>query len=392
MMRIGFDAKRAFFNTTGLGNYSRLVLQGLSRYYPQNEYLLYTPPLPTNDLFPLRDRRNTLVQMPNSRLGRAFPAWWRTMALGKQVAADKVQIYHGLSHELPAHIRQSGAKSVVTIHDLIFLRYPHLYPAVDRWFYTRKIRSACQNADVIVAISQQTKADIIHWLNIDPARIEVVYQTCDSSFYQYNDQLFLQHGLFAPMEFDLPYRLPREYILYVGSITPRKNLLVLLKALAQLRPQLDVHLAVAGSFSGQTPYEREVQAYIAQEKLENNVSFLQHVPSEHLPMLYRCAQLLVYPSQAEGFGIPIIEALFSRIPVITTDDGCFREAGGKTTLYVEAGNAEYLATAIQSVLTDPAQAMNMRLDGWNYVQQFGQQFTTASLMRVYEQLLPTFAK
>ena len=166
-MRIGFDAKRAFYNQTGLGNYSRDAIRILSQYHPDNDYFLYTPKLLQNNrLSFIQDRDNCHTRIPFSFIGNLFKKYWRSKNIVKDLIQDEIDIYHGLSHELPLGIEKTKIKSVVSIHDLIFIRYPHLFSTIDCKIYHKKFLSACKRADKIIAISKQTKIDIIEFFNI----------------------------------------------------------------------------------------------------------------------------------------------------------------------------------------------------------------------------------
>lgn len=385
-MKIGFDAKRAFFNNTGLGNYSRTLIRSLVKYYPDNAYVLYSPQaIQHSDFAEAQYFKNTDVKTPQTRFEQLFKgSLWRSAQLGKQIQKDYLDIYHGLSHELPRNIHRSRpkTKSIVTIHDLIFMRYPEQYAAIDRFTYQRKWKHACQKADKVVAISEQTKSDIIEFLGIESNKIEVVYQSCHPAFYEHNDAMFLQHGLFKENNIELPFDLPEEYILYVGSITERKNLLTIAKALRIMKGSLNPHLVVVGNGGA---YKMKVQEYLRQHGLEKSVTFLNNIPNQHLPNIYRKALVMVYPSLFEGFGIPIIESLFSRTPVITSnnDCSCFKEAGGGGAIYVNPLDAEELAHAIEEAMTDGATRIQLMAKGWNHVHQFREEEVTERMMEVY---------
>ena len=139
-MKIGFDAKRAFFNRSGLGNYSRNVIQLLSQHYPQNDYFLYTPTTKGAISFIPTHQDNINILTPGRALDMLFKLYWRSFRLTDQLGDDKIELYHGLSNELPKNIHKTRIKSVVTIHDLIFIRYPHLYKSIDRQIYYKKER------------------------------------------------------------------------------------------------------------------------------------------------------------------------------------------------------------------------------------------------------------
>ena len=205
-MKIGFDAKRAFLNTTGLGNYSRTLMSSLAKHYADNQYFLYYPKKNIGfeqAKFSLAE--NMEVKTPNNALqALAGGSFWRSWTLGKQIKKDELNIYHGLSNELPFSVSRNlgKPKTVVTIHDIIFMKYPKWYPTFDRFMYRRKWKHSCKVADKIVAISEETKGEIVNYFKIDESKIEVIYQSCDAAFYDYDDSVFLQHGLFLTKEYD----------------------------------------------------------------------------------------------------------------------------------------------------------------------------------------------
>src|SRR5476651_1128410 len=175
-MKIGYEAKRAFLNTTGLGNYSRGVIRMMASNFPENGYILYTPKVKSNKtlqfLFELTEVK---IATPQSRF---FTSLWRSKGVITDLKRDGVELYHGLSHELPMGIDTTGIKSVVTVHDLIFMRFPQYFGFVSRKIYGAKVVYACKYADAIVAVSEKTKADIVEFLGVDAGKIKVIYQGC----------------------------------------------------------------------------------------------------------------------------------------------------------------------------------------------------------------------
>ena len=238
-MIIGFDAKRIVRNNTGLGNYCRTLINDMIRCNDSNMKLLLYTPDKGRDLL-----RNQIIESDNSRfvfpkkkLGKIYKSLWRTKNIVKQLLEDKVQIYHGLSGELPLGLRNSGIKSVVTIHDLIFLRHPEYYHWFDRKMYTWKFHQTIKQADRIIAVSECTKRDILEFGKIDPEKISVIYQSCNPKFTN------------KPTEGEMEatakkYDLPKRYLLCVGTIEERKNLMLAVKSLSLL-PE-DIHLVAVG--------------------------------------------------------------------------------------------------------------------------------------------------
>lgn len=183
-MIIGFDAKRAVRNNTGLGNYSRLVVDSLARRFPDNSYRLYTPTVRENDrLTPVVALDNVELCLPEPKGWRCISSIWRSKGIIGQLKREGVGLYHGLSNELPFGINNSGVPSVVTIHDLIFIPFPQFYSnRIDVAIYNYKFRRACREASRIIAVSQCTKRDIVQYYGIDPDKIDVVYQGCHQNF------------------------------------------------------------------------------------------------------------------------------------------------------------------------------------------------------------------
>jgi glycosyltransferase involved in cell wall biosynthesis len=372
-MRIGFDAKRAFLNNTGLGNYSRWLIKSLASFYPDNSYLLYTPKIKTNSHYNfLNDYSNTQTITPKNK---TLTSLWRSKGIVNDLQRDGIALYHGLSHELPYRIDRSGIASVVTVHDLIFKRFPQYFGRVSRAIYGAKLRYACRVADKIIAVSQHTKNDIVELLNISPKKIEVVYQGCDAAFKtpctQAQKQVVLKK-----------YNITGDFVLSVGTIERRKNLLLIIKSLALVKQP--VKLVVIGR---QTRYAEAVKKAIHRYRLTDRMIFLERVDFAHLPAIYQSAKAFVYPSRYEGFGIPVLEALSSGTPVIAAKGSCLEEAGGPDSLYVDPDNEADLAEKINLLLADDALREKMITNGREYSRNFDDDKLAAQLMAVYKNIL-----
>ncbi len=368
-MKIGYDAKRLFCNTTGLGNYSRTLVHNLQKHAPQNEYYLYTP------------KQKKLSEAQHFKQNEAYhiyvskaslKAWWRSLGITKQLQNDQLDIYHGLSNELPFGLNKTAIKSVVTIHDLIFKIYPDTYPFFDRLFYDVKFKNSCLQADKIIAISESTKTDIVHYYNIKPEKIEVIYQSC------------LPHYFETDCNEKAYQKLPNEYLLYVGSVIPRKNLKLIIEAYKLLPKDCSIPLVIVGQGK---QYKKKMNQLIRKYGLEKLFIWLSSVDSQQLKTLYRQAQLLVYPSFYEGFGLPVAEALLCKTPVITAQTSSLKEAGGNTSIYIDPKNAEELAIAIERVLTNSNLRKKMKDNGLDYaIQHFSPKITSQKMLDCYNQL------
>jgi glycosyltransferase involved in cell wall biosynthesis len=371
-MRIGYDGKRAVQNNTGLGNYSRYILELMAMLYPDNEYVVYAPKQKENPrLQTLLARGNVVWRFPHG-LYNLFRPLWRTFGVCKELR--QTDVYHGLSGELPVGVQKSGAKTVVTVHDLIFLRYPHYYRLIDRLIYRWKFRYACLTADKIIAISACTKQDIVRFFGVAADKIEVVYQGCHPLFAEpVNEEEMLTIAA--------KYNLPNKFILSVGTIEERKNLLLTVKALSLL-PE-SVHLVAIGK---STAYEKTVLEFAAQHNLIGRLHIIHGATLEELRVFYHLAQVFVYPSRFEGFGIPVLEALTCGTPVIAATGSCLEEAGGRGSLYVHPDDHATLANNINNILDNNDLRNEMKHAAKQHAERFAPVKIAAEMNRIYTEL------
>lgn len=372
-IHVAFDAKRMFLNYSGLGNYSRTLFKNLLQHQSGFHYHLLTPETGQNEQMNFLQQHLSGVDIHTPK---AFKNLWRLFPPASLFTENKVRIFHGLSNELPFNIRKSGTRSIVTIHDVIFLRFPELYKPIDRKIYTYKTKKACADADVIIAVSEQTKNDLVYFLHIPAEKIRVIYQSCDEVYAHKATPQMLE-------AVRTTYHLPKEFMLYVGTIEPRKNLLSIAQSMKLLKGKVTMPLVVIGR---STDYKLKVVRYLKNFSLDNKMLFLENVPLNHMPAIFQQARCFIYPSTFEGFGIPIIEALYSNTPVITSSGGCFTEAGGPKTIYTRAGDVLQLAEAMETLTTDTKLQETMKTEGQKYVQRFNGSNTSAELAALYREL------
>ena len=374
---IGFDAKRIVRNGTGLGNYCRTLVNDLAAIVPDDWQLrLYAPDAGRDDLRrQVEGAQHVQMVYPEGRRLKIQRSLWRIGPITNDLKRDGVGLYHGLTGELPMGIRKKGIRTVVTIHDLIFMRHPEYYHWLDTKIYTWKFHRTLREADRIIAISERTKQDIIELGGISGDRIDVVYQSCSPRF-----TTDVPPTLAA--EVRAHYGLPQRFILSVGSIEERKNLLLAVSALCQL--PTDIHLVAVGK---PTKYAEKVTMEARRLGVGDRVHLLHGVPDTHLQALYHEAEVFVYPSRYEGFGIPIIEAIYCGLPVVAATGSCLEEAGGPDCLYVSPDDAEELAAAITRQLHG-AEGREQRIrQSRDYVRRFEGRDVAAQVLDIYRQLL-----
>ncbi|MEI6311850.1 MAG: glycosyltransferase family 1 protein [Bacteroidota bacterium] len=375
-MKIGFDAKRALLNHSGLGNFSRTLIKSFYKYYPENNYYLFTPKLQEQYTGELTNV-NTEIITPTSFLEKRFHSYWRSYKIASTSKNLELDIYHGLSHELPVGIERTSAKTCVTIHDLIFERFPDHYPYIDRVSYRKKIQYACNIADSIIAISEQTKNDLIDFYKIDKEKIQVIYQGCDILFGQANDDkktFLVKHK----------FNLPDEFILHVGSFNKRKNHLKLLEAYKLLNNNNNLKIVFVGNGGSE---ENAIRKFIHANDLIQQVLFIQKATNEELSYIYKQACMLVYNSLFEGFGIPILEAFASEIPVITSIGSCFNEVGADACIYVDPLDASELAKQINHLIEDHELRDIQIKKGQTRLTMFNNDSIAHQYMSIYQSLL-----
>ena len=373
-MIIGFDGKRAVSNFTGLGNYSRFIIGALNKKFQNETYKVFAPKPRNNREFSDLLNDNTTDLYPKSKIAKLLPSIWRSKWILKDLKDEKIDIYHGLSGELPFGISKTGIKSVVTIHDLIFRHYPQYYKAIDRTIYDYKFRRACKEADKIIAVSDCTKRDIVSYYNIPEDKIVTVYQGCHPNFKATPNEALIE-------EVRKTYNLPKRYIACVGTIEERKNLLLAVKAMAHL-PE-DVCLIAVGR---KTPYAKEVEDFCTQNGLTDRVRIIEGVPFKFLPSIYHAAELFTYTSRFEGFGIPIVEAISTGLTGVATTGSCLEEAGGEGIVYVNPDSVEECAAALNKLLTDKEYKQNLIAKGKEHIKKFTPDTIAKEIMKIYKEI------
>ncbi len=368
-MRIGFDAKRAFLNASGLGNYSRNTLKALRQFYPENEYVLFTPEI-REELF--ANYKSFKVVAPQNLVVKHLKTLWRSYLLVTLAQKHEVDIYHGLSNELPKGIRKSGLPSVVTIHDVVFMRYPEFYKPVDRKIYFKKVRHACKSAGKIIVISKQTQNDLHTFFHVPREKTELIYQPVAPVFFEkQNTRRVISK-----------YNLPEKFILAVGTLEPRKNQLAILQALQSAGIKVPV------VFVGKsTSYVAKLKRFLSENEMENQVTFLSDLPEKDLAAIYQCATLSLYISVFEGFGLPVIEAMASGCPVITSSVSVLPETAGDAAILCNPSMIEDISKKIELLLGDENLRSQTTEKGYQRAKLFHPEIYAEKLNALYAKII-----
>ena len=388
-MKIGYDAKRLFNNFTGLGNYSRTMIDILTTYVPEHQYLLYSPKVTRNQVtMPYLEMEGCRTIVPTGMMKGSL---WRTYGMASALKNDEIDLFHGLSNELPVGLERRRIPSVVTIHDVAFHTFPDMYRWHDRMIYDRKWKYACRHASHIIAISESTKADIIRFYDVPEEKISVVYQPVNKVYYERKAPPLIpprgedSNQQKSPSLGGVRGGFGVPYMLYVGSVNSRKNLLGIVTAMELLPADLQLPLTIVG---GGGSYKREVEQYIAEHHIGHLFQWATAIDSESLKQLYTNATMFLYPSFYEGFGLPVVEALLSGCPVLTSNTSSLPEAGGPGSLQVDPRNVEEIRDGIVKILTDDVLRNQMIESGRKYAQEkFHPETLAKKVEEVYERVV-----
>ena len=367
-MRIGIDARIIAYRRGGIASYIRHLLPTLAALDPDTDYrvLRHRKDRTRSEAAP-NVRRATVWTPCHHRLER-----W---ALGVEIAPLRLDLLHSPDFIPPAF----GARHfVITVHDLNFLYYPQFLTAESRRYYNDQIAWAVARADHILADSETTRADLIRLLNVPPEKVTTVHLGIDPVFRPLPPNLV--------RETLARYGLTPGYLLFVGTLEPRKNLPGLLTACRILLDRREAlpPLVIAGSRGWL--YE-EIYARVESLRLESHVRFVYDIPDDDLPALYNGAALLVMPSFYEGFGLPALEAQACGTPVVISDRGSLPEVAGAAAVTVNPDSPEDIAAGIARVLGDPDLQAALRAAGPAHAARFTWEQAARGVLAVYRSVI-----
>jgi glycosyltransferase involved in cell wall biosynthesis len=369
-VRIGIDATAMPLQRTGAGNYIHHLVRGLARIDRANEYVVFVGSGHIERL--AVDAANVCV-VPRDFRNRVLRLAWEQLGLPGEVRAHRLDVLHSPHYTVP--LRGGGAASVVTFHDFTFLLYPELHEPAKRVFFPAMMRQSARRATHLISDSNSTRTDLIQRWGIPGERITTVPLAAESRYQPARPQqvaeVCARYGV-----------RPDGYLLYVGTLEPRKQVDRLVEAFALATPSLSgLELVVAGKRGWM--YDR-IFARVSALGLECRVRFPGYVPDEDLPALYGGATAFVYPSRYEGFGLPVLEAMSCGVPVITTDVSSMPEVAGDAALLVRPDSVDELAGALRRVAQDPALREELRAKGLRRAQAFSWDRCARETLAVYQ--------
>jgi glycosyltransferase involved in cell wall biosynthesis len=377
-MRIGIEGKVLTRHIGGIGRYAINLLQSMltiaATERPNLEFVIFSAP--QTDPAILRSFKATSCHHFRSVKSSLLRS---SLLLPAGVVIEGLDLFHGLDQSgIPFFFKRG--KCVVTLHDILPCVLPWAFPRSHRLVSRFAFSRVCQQADIILVPSNAVKTDVLEYFHIDEHRIVVIPLGCEEHFRPMGD----------PAQAEAVrkrYQLPECYMLFLGTLEPRKDVVTLLQAFALMRAkqlEADIKLVIAGGHGWGHP---EALNTCNSLRLGDAVVFTGFVDEDDLPDLYRGAQLFVYPSLSEGFGLPIVEAMACGVPVITSNVSSMPEVAGQAALLVEPKQPEALAATMASVLCDEPLRHHLREKGLERARCFSWQDVARRTLDVYTTLL-----
>lgn len=368
-MRVGLSAYLAHqgsdYRSAGVSIYTEQLLRRLPAAAPQNRYVAFVGP----DAPPFDDVERVQTRFPTYR--PEIRIGWEQTGLLVEAARHRVDLLHGTVNVLPAFRRKP---SVVTIHDLSFLTTPRTLPRAKAQYLRYAVRLSARVAQRIIAVSRSTKSDLVDSFGVRPEKIDVIYPGVDERFHPRCDE--------EKTTFRTALTEGRPYILHVGTLQPRKNVDILIRAFARLKAQAGIpHLLLLAGARGWM--YANLFRMVADLGLQADVRFADYVAPADLPLWYNCADVFAYPSAFEGFGLPVLEAMACGLPVVTSASSSLLEVAGDAAITVEPGSDEALAQGVGRILNDERLRQRLRSAGLQRASDWTWDVTARATAEVY---------
>ncbi|MBT6053518.1 MAG: glycosyltransferase family 4 protein [Candidatus Scalindua sp.] len=361
-MKIAIDARMVGPYMHGISRYAYNLIKGIAEAGKSDQYVLIT-----NDNFLdefVSAYKNFSLRIVRSRLYGI----WEQFEIPRTLRAEKIDIFHSPSFFGPI---SGESKVIMTIHDMIHVLFPEESSVFHKIYYKMIVERAAANASKVLTVSENSKRDIVKYLNVSPEKIVVTYNAVEKKFRQSNED--------KVEEVKRRFGINGRFILYVGNQKPHKNVRFLIDAYGQLKGKINHLLVIVGQ------RDKLFQKSLRELELEG-VTFLSDVPDDLLPYIYSGADVFITPSLYEGFGLPIVEAFACETPVIAVDTLCSAEIMGNAGLRVDAGSVDELASVIYNVLTDDGLRSRLVKQGLTRVKKFSWDETVDRTLGLYDEV------
>ncbi|MEK6921881.1 MAG: glycosyltransferase [Nanoarchaeota archaeon] len=377
-LTIGINARYLQRSLSGIERYSIELISSLNTINTKNDYLLFLnkdaplPKLPQND-----HCKSIISAFPTKQ--RFLRLLWEHVYLFYEIKKYNVSVFHGPAFFVPI-LKPKNCKYVITVHDITFVKYPQAFTLGTRLYYTLLFPRSLHLADAIITDSESTKKDIIQEYKINSDKIHTIYLGVSDGFLKkYTNQ--------KVEEIKKKYRLSDKFFLFTGVLSPRKNIHTTLEAFHYLKKEeeyKDYKFLIIGRKGW---LYRDIFTKVAQLHLEDAVSFIEYVSEEELPLFYTLAEIYLFPSLYEGFGLPILEAMASGCPVITSNVSSMPEVASDAALLINPTSVEELIAAIKQITTNKQLRANLQKKGYEQVKKFSWKKTAEQTAAIYELVL-----
>jgi len=371
-MNIGLNGLFLSKKITGGGRYLLNLVNELGMHKTNENYFIFL----NRKSFKKNIINNLFIENINCGFCTSFRPlrlFWESLLLPDVIKKNKIDLFHASGFTLPARL---PCRSIVTIFDMTFFLMPEVHQKVKTAYFRNRIPLTLKKADMIIAISNQTKNDIV---NILPEhKIRVIYLGLDKKFKPLGDSIKIQTTR-------MKYNLPQKYILFVGTVEPRKNISRIILAFDKIKKKGSEHkLLIAGEWGWNY---KEILLTINRLGLKDEIIFTHYVTDEDMPFIYNGASVFVYPSLYEGFGIPVLEAMACGVPVVTSCVSSLPEVAGEAAILIDPRNIEEISNAIDKVLRNSGLAEQLKIRGMQRAAKFSNQKMALETMDVYRKVL-----
>ena len=376
-LTIGINARYLQRRLSGIERYIIELISSLNKIDTQNKYLLFfnkdapRPKIPENGHF-----KSIISSFPTKH--RFLRLLWEHFYLFYEIKKYNVSLFHGPAFFVP-FLKPKNCKYVITVHDITFVKYPEAFTFGTRLYYKLLFPRSLDLADAIITDSESTKKDIIQKYKINPDKIQVIYLGVSTGFLEkYEKQ--------KKEEIKKKYMLPEKYFLFTGVLSPRKNIQTLLEAFYILKKEegyKEYKLLIVG---GKGWLYESIFTKVAKLRLQDDVCFIEYVPEDDLPLFYALAQVYLFPSLYEGFGLPILEAMACGCPVITSNVSSMPEVAGDAALLINPTSVEELIASIKKITTNKKLKETMQKKGYEQIKKFSWEKTAQQTAAVYAQV------
>ncbi|GAB4114340.1 MAG: glycosyltransferase family 1 protein [Candidatus Caldatribacteriota bacterium] len=376
-MRIAIDLTLLPTQLVGVGSYAKNLIDSLAKYDKKNKYFIFIKHEHSN-IFEINQNNVNIIYQKNILRNKILRVLWEQFILPLYIKRLNINLLHSIHYTVPLFAR---CKTIVTFHDMTFFIYPEKHIFLKRIFFRLFIRISSWKANRLIAVSESTKKDIIKFLGASN-KIDVVYETVDSKYHPFKNESMTSM-------IRKKYSILNKFILYVGTLEPRKNIIRLIQAYHNLltKKLINHQLVIVGKKGWHYQEIFNMVNKLGLNKGRQKMIFTGYVPEEELPFLYNAADVFIYPSLYEGFGIPPLEALACGVPVISSNVSSLPEVVGDAGILIDPYNVQEISQAMFEILKNHKKKEQFRIKGLKRAEKFSNKNMAEGTIKVYEKTM-----